>query len=55
MRTVFTGQVTVGCDARYTDAGPGLIHLNACVCGRIEKTIPGLMSGDRGMREGNER
>jgi hypothetical protein len=42
------------CDARYTDAGPGRLHLNACVCGRIE-SIAGRMSGDRGMREGNER
>jgi hypothetical protein len=54
MRSVFTGPVTVGCDARYTDAGPGRLHLNACVCGRIE-SIAGRMSGDRGMREGNER
>ena len=28
--------VTVDCDARYTGAGPGRLHLNACVCGRIE-------------------
>jgi hypothetical protein len=27
--------VTVGCDARYTGAGPGRLHLTACVCGRI--------------------
>jgi hypothetical protein len=54
MRAVFTGPVTVGCDARYTDAGSGRLHLNACVCGRIEN-IAGRMPGDRGMREGNER
>jgi hypothetical protein len=54
MRTVFTVPVTVDCHARYTDAGPGRLHLNACVCGRIE-SIAGRMSGDRGMREGNER
>jgi hypothetical protein len=54
MRTVFTGPVTVGCDARYTDACPGRLHLDAFVCGRIE-SIAGRMSGDRGMREGNER
>ena len=36
MRAVFTVPVgTVGCDARYTDAGPGCLHLNVCVCGRI--------------------
>jgi hypothetical protein len=46
--------VTVVCDARFTDAGPGRIHLNGCVCGRIEN-IAGLVSGDRGMREGKER
>jgi hypothetical protein len=49
MRSVFTGPVTVVCDARYTDAGPGRLHLNACVCGRIE-SIAGRMSGDRGIR-----
>jgi hypothetical protein len=26
MRDVFTVPVTVGCDARYTDAGPGRLH-----------------------------
>ena len=37
MRAVFTVPVvTVGCDARYTDAGPGRLHLNVCVCERIE-------------------
>jgi hypothetical protein len=40
-------------DARYTGAGPGRLHLNACVCGRIE-SMAGRMSGDRGMREVNE-
>jgi hypothetical protein len=54
MRSVFTSPVTVDCDARYTDAGPGRLYLNACVCGRIE-SIAGRMSGDHGMREGNER
>jgi hypothetical protein len=54
MRLVFTVPVTVGCDARYTHAGPGRLHLNACVCGRIE-SIARRMSGDRGMREGKER
>ena len=43
MRAVFTGSVTVGCDARYADASPGRIHLNACVCGRIE-SITGRMA-----------
>jgi hypothetical protein len=52
MRAVFTGPVTVVCDARYTDAGPGQLHLNACVC---VESIDGRMSGDRGMREGNDR
>jgi hypothetical protein len=54
MRAVFTVPVTVVCDARYRDAGPGRLHLNACVCGRIE-SVAGRMSGDRGMREGKER
>ena len=36
MLAVFTGSVTVGCDARYTDTGPGRLHLNACWCERIE-------------------
>jgi hypothetical protein len=54
MRDVFTVPVTVGCDARDTVAGPGRLHLNACVCGRLE-SIAGRMSCDRGMREGNER
>jgi hypothetical protein len=54
MRTVFTVPVTVGCDVRYTDASPGRLHLNACVCGRIE-SVAGRISGDRGMREGKER
>jgi hypothetical protein len=54
MLSVFTVQVTVDCDARYTVASPGLLHLNACVCGRIESII-GRMSGDCGMRKGNER
>ena len=54
MRAVFTVPVTVVCDARYRDAGPGRLHLNACVCGRIE-SIARRMSGDRGMREGKER
>jgi hypothetical protein len=53
MRAVFTVPVTVGCDARYTGAGPGRLHLNACVCGRIE-SMAGRMSGDSGMREVNE-
>ena len=53
MRVVFTVPVTVVCDARYTGAGPGHLHLNACVCGRIEN-MAGGMSGDRGMREVNE-
>jgi hypothetical protein len=53
MRAVFTVPETVGCDARYTGAGPGRLHLNACVCGRIESKA-GCMSGDRGMREVNE-
>jgi hypothetical protein len=52
MRPVFTVPVTVGCAARYTGAGPGRLHLNACVCGRIE-SIAGRMSGNRSMREGN--
>jgi hypothetical protein len=51
MLSVFTVPVTVGCDARYAGAGPGRLHLNACVCGRIE-SIAGRMSGDRSMREG---
>jgi hypothetical protein len=46
--------MTVGCDARYTVAGPGSLHLNACVCGRIE-SIARRMSGDHSMREGNDR
>jgi hypothetical protein len=54
MRSVFTVPVTVGCDARDTVASPGRLHLNACVFGRIE-IIAGRMSGDRSMREGNER
>jgi hypothetical protein len=36
MRAVFTVLETVGCDARYTVAGPGRLHLNACGCERIE-------------------
>ena len=36
MRSVFTGPVTVVCDARYTDAGPGRLYLNSYGCGRIE-------------------
>jgi hypothetical protein len=51
MRVVFTVPVTVGCDARDTDTCPGRLHLNACVCGRIE-SVAGRMSGDRGMRVG---
>ena len=44
MRAVFTVPVvTVGCDAKYTDAGPGRLHLNVCVCGRIE-SFAGRMS-----------
>jgi hypothetical protein len=54
MRVVFTVPVTVGCDARDTDTCPGRLHLNACVCGRIE-SVAGRMSGDRGMRVGKER
>jgi hypothetical protein len=54
MRSVFTVPVIVVCGARDTGAGPGRLHLNACVCGRIE-IITGRMSGDRSMREGNER
>jgi hypothetical protein len=54
MRAVFTVPVTVDCDDRYTGACPGRLHLNACVCERIE-SIAGRMSGDRSMREGNER
>jgi hypothetical protein len=54
MRAVFTVPVTVVCDARYTGAGPGRLHLNACVYRRIE-IIAGRMSGDRRMRGGNER
>jgi hypothetical protein len=54
MRALFTVPVTVGCDARYTVAGPGRLHLNACVCGRIEN-ITGRMSGDCSMRKGNDR
>jgi hypothetical protein len=50
----FPRTLTVVCDARYTGAGPGRLHLNVCVCGRIE-IIAGRMSGDRRMREGNER
>jgi hypothetical protein len=53
MRVVFTVPVTVVCDARYTVACPGRLHLNACVCGRIE-SMAGHMSGDSGMREVNE-
>jgi hypothetical protein len=53
MRAGFTVPVAVGCDARYTGAGPGRLHLNACVCRRIE-SMTGRMSGDRGMREVNE-
>ena len=49
MRAVFTVPgVTVGCDARSTDAGPGRLHLNVCVCGRIESIAgrkPGLSPG----------
>ncbi len=33
---VFTCPVTVGGDARYIGAGPGRLHLNACVYGGIE-------------------
>ena len=45
MRAVFTVPVvTVGCDARYTDAGPGRLHLNVCGCGRIE-SITGRKPG----------
>jgi hypothetical protein len=36
MRDVFTVPETVGCDARYTVAGAGRLHLNACECERIE-------------------
>ena len=36
MRAVFTEPVTVASDARYADAGPRRLHLNACGCGRIE-------------------
>ena len=54
MRVVFTVPVTVVCDSRYTDAGPGRLHLNACVCGRVER-MDMRMSGDNRMREGNER
>jgi hypothetical protein len=54
MRPVFTVPVTVGCDARYIDAGPGRLHLNAYICGRLE-SVAGRMSGDRGMRDGKER
>ena len=44
MRAVFTVPETVGCDARYTGAGPGRLHLNACeriesVAGRIPETL----------------
>jgi hypothetical protein len=53
MRVVFTVPVAVGCNARYTVAGPGRLHPNACVRGRIE-SMTGRMSGDRGMREVNE-
>ena len=45
MRAVFTVPVgTVGCDARYTDASPGCLHLNVCGCGRIE-SIAGRKPG----------
>jgi hypothetical protein len=44
----------LGTNKQHTLSGPGRLHLNACVCGRIE-SIAGRMSGDRGMREGNER
>ena len=48
MRAVFTVPVgTVGCDARYTDAGPGCMYLNVCVCGRIGN-FAGRMSGSVG-------
>jgi hypothetical protein len=53
MRTVFTGPVTMGCDARYTGAGPGRLHLHLCECDRLE-SVAGRMSGDRGMRKGHE-
>ena len=36
MRAVFTGPVTVVCDARYIGASPGRLHLNACECERRE-------------------
>jgi hypothetical protein len=49
MRTVFTGPVTVGCDVRYTGAGPGRLHLNVCWCNRVE-FVAEYMSGVRGMR-----
>ena len=45
MRAVFTVPgVTVGCDAKDTDAGPGRLHLNVCGCGRIE-SIAGRKPG----------
>jgi hypothetical protein len=53
MRAVFTVPVTIGCDARYTVPGPGRLHLNACICGEIERIVV-RMSGDRRMREGNK-
>ena len=47
MRAVFTVPEAVEGDARYTVAGPGRLHLNACVCGRIEN-FAGRMSGSVG-------
>jgi hypothetical protein len=35
MRAVSTVPEAVECDARYAVAGPGRLHLNVCVCGRI--------------------
>ena len=53
MRAVFTvpgaSKGAVGCDARYADAGPGQLHLNACGCERIE-SIAWRKPGIRRMR-----
>jgi hypothetical protein len=48
MRAVFTVPVvTVGCEARYTDAGPGCLHLDVCVCGRRESIAGRKPGGNR--------
>ena len=54
MRAVLTSRGAVGCDARYADAGPGHVHLNAGVCERIESIAwrkPGILGGPWGSVE----